>query len=105
MITIKSLDILNGQSMVSLEIYVETGCLTCRRSLSLAREVQRLFPEVSVEVIDVSSAAGRHRHLVRATPTFILDGVTISLGNPSEAALERAITHVLARRRTHEPQV
>ncbi len=91
--------------MVSLEIYLENGCLTCHRSFSLAREVQRLFPQVSVEVYDVSLAEGRHRHLVRATPTYILDGVTFSLGNPAMADLVRAIEHRLVRQKARESQV
>ncbi len=88
---------------VYLEIYVEKGCLACRRSLSLARDIQQSFPEVSVQVIDVRFDGGRHRDLITATPTFILNGVTFSLGNPSRGDLERAISHLLARRRGHEP--
>lgn len=88
---------------VYLEIYVEKGCLACRRSLSLARDIQQSFPEVSVQVIDVLSKGGRHRDLITATPTFILNGVTFSLGNPSRGELERAISHLLARRQSHEP--
>lgn len=92
-------------NMVSLEIYVEKGCLPCRRSLSLAKEVRRLFPDILVEVIDVASSGGRHRHLVVATPTFILNGVTLFLGNPTSDDLKKAIAHVLARQESNESQV
>lgn len=91
--------------MVSLEIYIDKGCVTCRRSLSLAKDIRQLFPQVSVEVIDVASSGGRYRRLVTATPAFILNGVTFSLGNPARDDLERAISHILARQRNHEPQI
>ena len=85
-----------GVASVCLEIYVEKGCHACRRSLALAAEVQRRFPEVPVRVVDISSGGGRHRRLITATPTFILNGTTFSLGNPSAAELERAISRLLS---------
>ncbi len=91
--------------MVSLEIYVDTRCLTCRRSLALADDIRQSFPQMSVEVIEIASNRGQHRHLVTATPTFVLDGVTFSLGNPGGADLVRAIQHLLARQKSHEPQI
>lgn len=90
---------------VRLEIYVERGCLRCRRTLSLAAEVADRFPEVPVRVVDVSSGRGEHRNLVIATPTFVLNGTTFSLGNPSSGELERAITDLLEQRGDHESKV
>lgn len=90
---------------VRLEIYVEKGCPGCRRSLSLAAEVVDRFPEVPVCVVDVSSGRGEYRRLVIATPTFVLNGTTFSLGNPSSAELERAITDLLEQPGGHESKV
>ncbi len=90
---------------VRLEIYVEKGCPGCRRSLSLAAEVVDRFPEVPVYVVDVSSGEGEYHLQVTATPTFVLNGTTFSLGNPSSAELERAITELLERRDDHESKV
>ncbi len=90
---------------VRLEIYVETGCPGCRRSLSLAAEVQDRFPQVPVRVVDVSSGGGEYRRLVTATPTFVLNGSTFSLGNPSSAELERAIADLLELPDDHESKV
>jgi hypothetical protein len=78
-------------AMVSLEIYVDEGCLGCRRSLELAAHVRSRFPDVDVKVYDASEPAGNSRHLVLATPTFILNGKKMSLGNPSPAQLDEAI--------------
>lgn len=90
---------------VSLEVYVEQGCMTCRRSLALAEEMRRRFPQLSVKVVDVASGDGRHRDLVTAVPTFFLNGARFALGNPSRADLERAIRHALVRQNNRESQV
>jgi hypothetical protein len=84
-------------SKVSLEIYVEDGCMVCRRSLELAQHVERVFPEVSLAVIDLSEDGGRHRDLAVAVPTFVLNGRRISLGNPSLQELQEAISNLLKR--------
>lgn len=89
---------------VHLEIYVERGCLGCRRALSLATEVADRFPQVPVRVVDVSSG-DEYRNQVTATPTFVLNGTTFSLGNPSRAELERAITDLLEQPGDHESKV
>ncbi len=90
---------------VHLEIYVERGCSACRRSLSLAAEVRDRFPQVRLRVVDVSSGGGDYRHLVTATPTFVLNGSTFSLGNPSGPELERVILDLLERPDEHEPEI
>jgi hypothetical protein len=43
---------------------------------------------MQVDVIDMRSTDGIFRSKVAATPTYILDGEIISLGNPSPAELE-----------------
>ncbi len=77
--------------MISLEIYVDEGCLACGRSLELAAHVRSRFPDVDVKVYDASEPGGDSRHLVLATPTYILNGRKMSLGNPSTAQLDEAI--------------
>ena len=71
-----------------LEIYVQDGCFGCQRSFELAERARGAFPEMQVEVIDMLSPDGIYRRQVAATPTYILDGEIISLGNPSPAELE-----------------
>jgi hypothetical protein len=90
---------------VRLEIYVEKGCPACRRSLSLAAAVRDRFPQVRLRVVDMSSGGGEYRRLVTATPTFVLNGDTFSLGNPSRAELESAIVDLLERPDEHEPEI
>ncbi len=71
-----------------LEIYVQEGCFSCQRSLELAERAREAFPEMQVSIVDFASAAGIYRSKVAATPTYIVDGEIISLGNPSPAELE-----------------
>ncbi len=73
-----------------LEIYIEEGCWACKRSLELAAHVQELFPGVEVRIVG-ADGDGQSGNLVVATPTFILNGERVSLGNPSAAQLEAAI--------------
>ena len=71
-----------------LEIYVQDGCFSCGRSLELAERAREAFTEMQVEVVDFASTEGVYRSQVAATPTYILDGEIISLGNPSPSELE-----------------
>ncbi len=80
-----------------LEIYVQDGCFGCQRSFELAERARGAFPEMQVEIVDICSTDGVYRNKVAATPTYILDGEIISLGNPSPAELEA----MLAIRATH----
>ena len=74
-----------------LEIYVQDGCFGCQRSFELAERARGAFPEMQVEIVDIDSTDGVYRSQVAATPTYILDGEIISLGNPSPAELEATL--------------
>jgi hypothetical protein len=81
---------------ISLELYVTQSCLTCGRSLKLAEYIRQRFPSVDVRVVDVATEHGEHGDLVVATPTFILNGHLVSLGNPSQTELEAAVATLLS---------
>jgi hypothetical protein len=88
-------------SRLSLEIYVEPGCYSFRRSLELADHIQERYPEVAVKIIDFSrDQSAADRELVVATPTFVLNGRRFSLGNPPIASLEFTIQDLLRRTQT-----
>jgi predicted thioredoxin/glutaredoxin len=80
--------------MVRLEVYVEAACPSCAASLAVANAARDRFPELEVAVIDLTTAS-HSRAAVTATPTFLLDGRVVSLGNPAPYELERAIAEVL----------
>lgn len=78
-----------------LEIVVAPDCLGCEQARAIAAEVRARFPGVDVDLIEV----GRERPvpaIVFATPTYLLDGVVVSLGNPSREHLAELISVGLA---------
>ncbi len=71
-----------------LEIYIQEGCFGCQRSSALAERAREAFPEMQVEIVDFGASRRVYRDQVAATPTYVLGGEIISLGNPSPAELE-----------------
>jgi alkyl hydroperoxide reductase subunit AhpF len=67
---------------VKLEIFVEAGCVFCETASVTAGEIARLFPQLKVNLIDVSEAGDELPESVLAVPTYVLDGTVVSLGNP-----------------------
>jgi glutaredoxin len=79
-----------------LRVYVKAGCAQCERARALAAEAGAAHPGLTVEIVDVSEGHQR-RDEVFATPTFVLDGRVLSLGNPRREKLWRAIEASLDR--------
>ena len=77
-----------------LDIYVEHGCIGCRRASELAAWARERFPSVNVRVLAPEEDDSEQAALVRATPTYFLNGVEFSLGNPSQQQLEAALMSV-----------
>ena len=70
--------------MPLVQIVVASGCEGCWEARRLAREAQRRFPTVTIDVIDLDIEPERQPENVFAVPTFLLDGRVISLGNPAD---------------------
>ena len=70
------------QAPVCLEIYITDKCFGCNEALALAEELRYEFPSVVIELIDLHRVGKRRRAEIFATPTYVLDGETVSLGNP-----------------------
>ena len=85
--------------VVGLEIFVEAGCLSCGRAFELAEGVARLYPGLSVDMIDISDTEREVPEDVFAVPTYVLNGRVVSLGNPSPEDLAAKIDAALAGRR------
>lgn len=81
--------------MVTLKVYVEASCWACSESRRIVAEMRPQFPQVAIELIDLT---GRARpDTVFAVPTYVLDGRVISLGNPYRHDLSRRLREALAR--------
>jgi hypothetical protein len=73
-----------------LEIVVTPQCQGCDEARAVAQAMRRRFPTLEVDLIKLDGRRVPPDHVV-ATPTYLLDGAVISLGNPSRSALARII--------------
>jgi thioredoxin family protein len=71
----------------TLRIYVGKHCWSCEEALRLAEEVKSNFAKLNVEVIDLDAEGSVNHDNVFSTPTYVFNGRTISLGNPSPEEL------------------
>lgn len=66
-----------------LRIYVAPGCAGCRTALTIAEAVRHARPGHPIEVIDLADHPNEPLPPgVIGTPTYLLAGEVISLGNP-----------------------
>lgn len=72
------------------DIVVAPGCRGCDEARVVARAIQELLPSLRVTVVELE---GRHTppDRVVATPTYLLDGAVVLLGNPRVVDLVRTI--------------
>lgn len=71
----------------TLRIYVGKHCWSCEEAVRLAEEVKSKFSALYVEVIDLDAEGSVNVDNVFSTPTYVFNGRTISLGNPSPEEL------------------
>jgi|CXWL01.1.fsa_nt_gi alkyl hydroperoxide reductase subunit AhpF len=78
-----------------LQVYVSSGCENCRRAREISASLSRAYPGIAVQLIDVDSiGAGSLPDEVIAVPTYVLDGVVVSLGNPNLVSLREKLAAV-----------
>jgi hypothetical protein len=79
-------------STPTLRIYIAPGCAGCRTALALDEAVRHARPDHPVEVIDLADHPDAALPPgVIGTPTYLLDGAVISLGNPAWDELLRRL--------------
>ena len=73
-----------------LDIVVASHCNACEEARVVAVRIRERFPDLSVNVLELDD---RHQAPdgVVATPTYLLDGRVVSLGNPRLPDLVRVI--------------
>jgi hypothetical protein len=79
---------------VRLDIGVAPGCHGCDEARAIACGMRARFPDVAVSLIELDGRRSPPANVV-ATPTYLLDGRVVSLGNPTAEQL----AHEIARRR------
>ena len=80
----------------TLRIYIGKHCWLCEEAVRLAENVQERFVELNVELIDLDDESSVNYDDVFATPTYVFNGRTISLGNPSPEELFAKVSASLA---------
>jgi hypothetical protein len=68
---------------VTVQIFVADHCANCEYAYEVADEIRRAFPEVDLQIVNLSTTTEPIPDLVFATPTYLLNGRVWSLGNPS----------------------
>ena len=68
-----------------LHIYVSETCWACKEARNIAADIKPQFPDMEIELRDLGD--DRRPSRVFATPTYVLDGRTIYLGNPTREEL------------------
>lgn len=79
--------------MIVLQVYVSRGCDSCLRAREIGEALSGAYPGIAVEIVDVGDMRGRALpDAVIAVPTYLLDGVVVSLGNPNLASLREKLS-------------
>lgn len=76
----------------TLKIFVRTSCAGCAEAQATAYHIEETFPQVAVEVVDMDNPQAVIPDEIFATPTYLLDGHIVSLGNPDLADIEAWLT-------------
>ena len=76
-----------------LEIYVRKGCWSCAETERIIADVQQEFPAMPMELRDIDRT--EPPEVVFATPTYLLNGRVLFLGNPTRAELSRKLNEKL----------
>lgn len=71
-----------------LEVVVAPHCFGCEEARSIAANVEKRLPWLEVQLIELDGTRPVSPQ-VFATPTYLLDGEVISLGNPRPEVLIR----------------
>lgn len=74
------------EQQVRLQIVVAQDCYACEESRTLALEMREMFPTLAVDLVELDGSRPVPDGVV-ATPTYLLDGTVIALGNPRREML------------------
>ncbi|MGD2078734.1 MAG: hypothetical protein PVH18_10145 [Chloroflexota bacterium] len=75
--------------MARLDVYISDNCWSCNVTREIVAEIGPQFPSITIELRDIGDE--RRPSCVFATPTYVLDGRTIFLGNPTPEQLQHKL--------------
>ena len=73
---------------MSLDVYISDDCLTCDNTRNLVAQLYIKYPALKINLFNLSKPDTICPDSVFATPTYMLNGQILFLGNPSLAELE-----------------
>ena len=79
-----------------LEIYITDQCTNCREAVLIAEQAGGIVG-LEVTLINLDAPGQRVPPQVFATPTYVLNGLVVSLGNPERDAFLAGLRARLAR--------
>ncbi len=71
-----------------LEVYVVDNCSSCERAKTFIGSISNRYANLKIDLFNLSNPDTISPDNVFATPTYILNGSTIFLGNPSLEELD-----------------
>jgi predicted thioredoxin/glutaredoxin len=83
-----------GKCQPTLRLYIAQHCPTCRDALRIVDGIQRRLAAVDVQVINLETEGAENIDGVFSVPTYVLDGRTLSLGNPDPEQLLRVLSEL-----------
>ena len=86
----------SNRKAATLRIYVAEHCWACEEAVRLADEASRRFARLNLELINLATEGSLNVDDVFSVPTYVLDGRTFSLGNPTPEELFSHIEQALA---------
>lgn len=72
--------------MTRLDVYIAEHCWSCEETRRIVADITPQFPRVTIALRDINDQA--RPSSVFATPTYVLDGRIIFLGNPTREELK-----------------
>ncbi len=84
-----------------LEIYITHQCTNCREAVLIAEQASGIAG-LEVTLINLDAPGQRVPPQVFATPTYVLNGLVVSLGNPERGGFLAGLRAELAHRSEEE---
>ena len=84
-----------------LEIYITDQCTNCQEAVLIAEQA-RTIAGLSVTVVNLDEPGQRVPPQVFAAPTYVLNGLVVSLGNPERDTFLAGLRAELANRSAEE---
>jgi alkyl hydroperoxide reductase subunit AhpF len=78
--------------MAKLDVYISETCWSCDEAKEIVADMRPRFPSITIELRDINDEC--RPSTVFATPTYVLDGRTIFLGNPTREQLQQKLEEV-----------